>query len=265
MCEAEFAAYAMEVFLKRERRTRPLQQGDEGRFWKTERMVELATRTEDWNWQRPPLVGSDLTKDGDSQLTDYDFHLRPDCAYWLSLQAFNDDYVLHVHQHTFVIDHTITCPYLTIEFKRDGTEVQVAFNQVAAAAALALYNRYSLRNKSLYLAKRNWEKHHVSPLKHYGLTFTGAKYTVWCIRAQLTSEYQWNGCIMEEVYGGSCISATSVRDLFDWINEIHCWGLTEHGPGCQNDVKLSMRAGESASGIRVSDIMPAEPREGTES
>ena len=61
---------------------------------------------------------------------------------------------------------------------------------------------------------------------------------------------------MERVYLGNCLSASSVRNLIDWINETHCWGLTVHGPECQNDIRLSMRARESSSGIIVSDIAP---------
>ena len=60
---------------------------------------------------------------------------------------------------------------------------------------------------------------------------------------------------MERVYLGACLTASSVRNLIDWINEIHCWGLTVHGPECQNDIKLSLKARESSSGIRVSDVV----------
>ena len=255
-CEAEYASFARETILKRERRTRDLQQGDEGRCWKTDRMIELVAKPTTNSWKRPPLIGKQHERMADTLFTDYDFDLRPDCAYWLSLQAFSLECMHHVEENTFVVNETVTCPYLTVEFKRDDTEEQVAFNQVAAAAALALYNRFRLRKKSLDLAKQNWDPQHVKPLKHYGLTFTGYRYAVWCIKAQLTKKYEWSGCLMERVYLGNCRSANSLRDLIDWINEIHCWGLTVHGPECQNDVKLSMRARESSLGFRVSDIAP---------
>lgn len=256
LCEAEFASYAREMILKRERRTRDLQQSDEGRPWKTERMIELVAKSTTASWNRPPLVGKEYARLGDTPSTEYDFDLRPDCAYWLSLQAFALEYMLHVQEHTLVVNETITCPYPTIGFKRDDSEVQVALNQVAAATALALYNRFLLRKESLDAAKQDWDPSHVKPLKHYGITFTSYRYTVWCIRVQLTNKYEWSGCLMERVYLGNCLSASSLRNLIDWINEIHCWGLTVHGPECQNDIKLSMRARESSLGIRVSDIAP---------
>ena len=264
LCEAEFAAFARETLLKRERRAQGAQQAIEGRCWKTERLIELVAKPITDRWRRPPIVGREYAKLDDKSHTDYGFDLRPDCAYWLSLQAFSPNYKAHVPEHVHVVYKTITCPYLTIEFKRDDVEDQAAFNQVAAAAALALYNRYLLRRRSLDLAKQKWDQQHLEPLKHYGITFTGSSYSIWCIRAGLTNRYYWNGCYMERVFYGDCELAESVRDLIDWINEIHCWGLTVHGPECQKDVKVSMKAMESSTGVRVSDILPLVSRDDIE-
>ena len=256
LCEAEFASYARETILKRDRRVLNLLQSDGQRCWRTERMIELVAKPTVETWECPPLVDKEYAKIGDTPMTDYEFDLRPDCAYWLSLQAFDPDYMFQVEEHTFVMNETITCPYLTIEFKKDDSEERVAVNQVAAAAALALYNRFQLRKRSIEISKQRWDQERVEPLKHYGMTFMGYRYSVWCIRVQLTKKFEWNGCHMERVHLGNCLSATGVRDLIDWVNEIHCWGLTMHGPECQNDIKLSMKAHESTSGFRVSDIGP---------
>ena len=264
LCEAEFAAFARETLLKRERRAQGTPQAIEGRCWKTERLIELVAKPITHLWRRPPLVGREYAKLDDKSYTDYGFDLRPDCAYWLSLQAFSPDYKVHVQEHIHVVHDTITCPYLTIEFKRDDVEDQAAFNQVAAAAALALYNRYLLRRRSLDLAKQKWDQQHLKHLKHYGITFTGSSYSIWCIHAVLTNRYYWNGCHMERVFLGNCERAISVRDLIDWINEIHCWGLTVHGPECQKDVKVSLKAMESSTGLRVSDIASLVSRDDIE-
>jgi len=255
LCEAEFASYAREMLLKRERRIRVREQDNHERGWRAERMIELVAKPgTDGPWIRPPLVEDQSVNLGDTPYTDYGFDLRPDCAYWLSLQAFSPEYKSYVGEHTLVLKDTITCPYLTIEFKRDNSEQQAALNQIAAASALALYNRFLLRKSSLELRKQKWDQQHLKPLKHYGITFTGSQYSVWCIRVQVTKKYQWSGCVMERVCQGTCRVPHGVRDLIDWINEIHCWGLTVNGPECQNDVKSSIRAKESSSGIRVSEF-----------
>lgn len=255
LCEAEFASYAREKLLKREDRIRFREQDDHRRGWRAERMIELVAKPDpDGAWIPPPLVGNHFVSLGDSSYTNYGFDLRPDCAYWLSLQAFSPAYKSYVGEHTFVLKDTITCPYLTIEFKRDNSGHQVAVNQVAAASALALYSRFLLRKNSLELRKQKWDLQHVEPLKHYGITFMGPQYNVWCTRVQVTKKFQWNGCATERVCQGNCRIAHGVRDLIDWINEIHCWGLTINGPECQNDVKSSIRAMESSSGIRVSEF-----------
>ena len=254
LCEAEFASYARETIFKRESRIEDTTV--DSRRWKTERLIELVCKTTSYLWQCPPLVGREYARMENKSFMDYDFDLRPDCSYWLSLQAFSPEYKVHVQEHTLVMYDTITCPYLTVEFKKDGSGDQAAFNQVAGAAAIALYNRFLLRKESLELAKQKWDPQHVKALKHYGITFIGPLYNVWCIQAVLTSRYCWSGCHMERVFLGDCRHAKSVRDLIDWVNEIHCWGLTIHGPECQKDIKLSIRATESSSGIRVSDTVP---------
>ena len=29
--------------------------------------------------------------------------------------------------------------------------------------------------------------------------------------------------------------------IIDWINEIHCWGLSTHGPSCQEDLETMIK------------------------
>lgn len=251
LCEAEFASYARETLLKRDRRVLDLDQEERKRVWIPERMIELVAKPTVNVWTRPPLVGKHA-KAGDTSYTNYEFDLRPDCAYWLSLQAFNPDYRTQVKEYVLVLNRTITCPYLTIEFKRDDSEEQVAWNQVAAAAALALYNRFQLRQEVLEALGQHWDMKQLQLLRHYGMTFTGSCYNIWIIWPQVTTKSKWSGCRMDRLFQGDCTTQAGVRDLIDWINEIHCWGLTTHGPECASDVKLSLKARESFSGFRVS-------------
>ena len=69
------------------------------------------------------------------------FDARPDCAYWLSLQAFSIEYATQIQEWAYMVNQRITCPYLMVELKKINSESLSAENQVAAAAALALYDR----------------------------------------------------------------------------------------------------------------------------
>lgn len=55
---------------------------------------------------------------------------------------------------------------------------------------------------------------------------------------------------MTRLVGADCTDEYGVRELVDWINEIHRWGLSEHGPGCERDIKAVLRLG----GVRTSDV-----------
>lgn len=250
LCEAEFAAYALEKFLRRDRRLGALSRKKEERLWHTIRVLELVAKPTETLWMAPPVLEQD-EKEG---YTNYDFDIRPDCAYWLSDQAFARNYKPLVNQHVFVSGQQakVTCPYLTIEFKKDECDISVARNQVAAATALFLYNRYELRRRSLELSGQEWSVELSKHLQQYGMTFTGSTYEVWWIEPLLTDEFKWDGCCMHRVWSGECTDADSVCDLIDWINEIHCWGLTVHGPQCELDVKACLAATQGRSRIGVS-------------
>ena len=47
------------------------------------------------------------------------------------------------------------------------------------------------------------------------------------------------------------MSRVGVKNFIKWVNEIHRWGLTVHGPGCERDVKVCMG---DRTGFRISDI-----------
>ncbi|KAL9116464.1 MAG: hypothetical protein Q9187_007011, partial [Circinaria calcarea] len=203
----------------------------------------VAIPDDDMLWQIPPVLEG-------RQGTDWSFDLRPDCSYWLSLRAFNPRYRGgHLRNAAYVVNNRITCPYFTVEFKRDGDGQSVAINQVAAAGSLALYNRYRLRNDALKASKRDCNSDHTGPLRHYALTFVGPLFDVWMLQvAPVGADGCWTGCTMRRLYGADCTDEYGVRDLVDWVNEIHRWGLSRHGPSCEQDIKTVLRVG----GVRTS-------------
>jgi hypothetical protein len=154
MCEAEFASFGKERLLKGELRTREL---PAVRKYRPERMIELVAKLNiNDNWTEPPMLFPGYSA------RVYKFDIRPDCAYWLSLQAFNRNWQSRIREYTFVVYRRVTCPYFTIEFKRDDSTPTEAENKVAAAGALALYNRYSLRSQHLQEEEKAGLRHYLS-------------------------------------------------------------------------------------------------------
>jgi hypothetical protein len=225
--EAEHATYAIETLLKREIRDAQL---PETRHWMAERMIQLVAKPEKL-WEQPPVLDKTVAH------RPYNFDIRPDCSYWISLQAFNPEYRETVGEYVSVRKDRILCPYLTIEFKKDDSTLRKARNQVAVASALALYNRWKLKKDRLDAAKKPWSERHEKVLKHYGITFTGRDFEFWCIEPTLDSQGYWMGCRMYRLAQHSCKLSIGVSRFVNWINEIHRWALTVHGPSCERDIK----------------------------
>jgi hypothetical protein len=230
--EAEHATYAIENLLKREIRSARL---PKARHWMAERMIQLIAKPEKL-WEQPPVL------DRTVPYKPYNFDIRPDCSYWTSLQAFNPAYRKTVGEYVSIRKNRILCPYLTIEFKKDDSTLRKARNQVAVASALALYNRWKLKKDRLDAVKKPWSERHEKVLKHYGLTFTGGDYEFWCIEPTLDSQGSWSGCRMYRLAQNDCESSEGVSSFVNWVNEIHRWGLTVHGPSCERDIKCCINS-----------------------
>lgn len=249
LCEEEHASFAKENIFKRERRSVNV---PEDRQWRAERMLQLvAAPNNDMHWQIPPVLEG-------RQGVDWSFDLRPDCSYWLSLRGFNPSYRVQVRNATYVIKRWITCPYFTVEFKRDGESQSVAIAQVAAAGSLALYNRYQLRKDALTACKRDWNSDDIAPLRHYAITFVGPEFDIWILQvAPVGADGCWTGCTMKKLYGSECTDTHGANDLLSWTNEIHRWGLSKHGPSCEQDIKTVLRG----EGVRTSAVQGLEERQ----
>ncbi|KAK4551650.1 hypothetical protein LTR86_011024 [Recurvomyces mirabilis] len=238
LCEDEFATYAKEKFFMGERR----EVGPpEDRQWRAERMLQMRPPDGDPKWLAPPSILP--CADG---VDDYSWVLRPDCAYWLSMRGFNPDYVDEVGGCCFVYRDWVTCPYLTIEFKRDEWASCAAQNQVCAAGSLALYNRYLLHIKAtgddLPTTVDVTPPASTSWLRHYAITFEGPAFYIWVLRTKLDSGGAWAGCEMSRLSHGSCTEVPQVDRFVQWLSSIHRWGLTDHASSCQRDVKQILSA-----------------------
>ena len=250
LCEAEFATYAKEKLLKRDDFADDRETDD--REWRAERFVELVTKPESTGtWVAPPII-ENLESTTLSSSSDFSFDVRPDCSYWLGMKAFSQTYRDDVPRWIHTIYDEFISPYLTVEFKRDLDAEFVSKNQVAAASSLALHNRFRLREKRFSVMQKPWTKEDIMDIKHYGMTMQGYKYKIWCITPTLSEADKWAGCEVKVVGCGKCNKPYGVRRFIDWINEIHYWGLTVHGPHCQDDAKYILS--KTSKGIRPSDI-----------
>ena len=232
LCEAEYASFAKENLLKREPREDILDNTKNAsqRFRRAERMLEFVRKPDRGiEWETPPLCSSlDV-----QEYPTYNFDVRPDCSYWVSLHAISSRYAEQVESFLHVAQGRMICPYLTVEFKRDDNSFEKAMEQAATFGALALYNRYRLRNLAV---SDGWTHEQDCQLRHYVLTITKSRYKLWCIRPNL-KDGKWNGCDMKKIFVASLESERGVKSFVDWLNEVHRWGLNNHIESCERDIK----------------------------
>ncbi|KAI1161586.1 hypothetical protein F5B18DRAFT_627448 [Nemania serpens] len=228
----EYATLAKEIFLLRERRSANV---SPDRRWRVERMLQLACPpVENGHWRVPPILNSNAARNFEAK---WSWDIRPDCTYWLSLKGFNQEYRCQIPNCAFVQDY-ITCPYFTVEFKQDGQSESVTERRVAAAGSLALFNRWYLYSEA---CKANPSLPDNTPhIRHYALTYLGPKFVFWIIQPTLKGS-QWDGCTITRLFGADCTDEFGVRQLIDWINEIHRWGLSEYGPRCEGDMRAILK------------------------
>lgn len=106
-------------------------------------------------------------------------------------------------------------PYFFIEFKKDDKDSQCAENQIAAAASMALHNRFNLRIRRMEKSQKPFHTLNVSNLRVYAITFRASEYTVWCVKPKFdTDTFRWAGCDMTRIWEGTCTVAVGVRSKF---------------------------------------------------
>lgn len=249
LCKAEFATFGKDCFFRGQRWAVRVA---EDSLLRAERMVQPVSLPDDDTWQAPPV----LLSEEDAGLGNaavgaaWAGDVRPDCSYWLSLRGFNYEYSFQLQTVTYAKSNAL-CPYLTIEFKRDGEPRDVAIAHVAAAGAIALYNRFRLYRSAVVSQNDQWVSVPVDDLRHYGTTFVGSQYIVWVLRVRVDASAEWDGCVMERLVTADCSQHwVAARELARWINEIHRWGLMVHGLECKDEIKAVLRG----TGVRTSDL-----------
>ncbi|KAF2842628.1 hypothetical protein M501DRAFT_925368 [Patellaria atrata CBS 101060] len=238
--EAEHSAYALKDIFRDEPKHPwlPEEAGDQCLL--PIRLLQLIRIPPQEQWEAPPLITPPKKR--------YDWDIRPDCAYHVSLQAFQSGFRPSVRNHVSVVQKRAFSPYLTIEFKKDEKTLEHARHQVAVHSAIALYNRYRLKSCALHcalqMAGRPWSEDDKAHMRHYGITFTGSIWNLWYI-APNTFE-TWTGCSMSCIYSGDCAILSGVQQLAAVINDVHFWGMMVHGQSCKADITAKIRSDPDA-------------------
>ncbi|KAI0184628.1 hypothetical protein EV127DRAFT_443806 [Xylaria flabelliformis] len=250
--DAQYSRYALRI-LFREEQQHPMLGGER---WVPYSTVELVWKPEG-EWASPPIL------DG-MHPRRYDWDYRTDVTYWTPSEAFEPEFRNIISTLTSEVHERGICPYLTIEFKKDDLEYEVAQCQVAVAAAMSLFNRYRLKCLTLEATGQQWSNEDKSQMRHYGITFKGSKWKMWCIRPKRIQK--WDGCKMEVIHHDDCYRCLGVSRLIRFINDIHYWGLAVHGQSCKDDLLALYKARlearkqkrEEAMDVSVLDPSPAE-------
>jgi hypothetical protein len=101
-------------------------------------------------------------------------------SYWVTLSGYAD-YRGDLCEVVYVNEDAITCPYLTIEFKKHGQSDLQARAQAAGAVAVALYNRFLLKQRALRITKAAWAESDKNHMRHYVITFVGSQFRIWIL------------------------------------------------------------------------------------
>jgi len=152
----------------------------------------------------------------------------------------------------------VTCPYLTIEFKRDGdAEDQArARRQAIAAGALAVYNRWRTYVEAGRDASQDAARD-ATHIRHYAITFCSHICSLYILEMAgddaNDAEY-WHGCKMSRLAELDLRWQDEVRAFIEWINEIHRWGPTHHKIGCKINIKLILQR-EDVDTSHLADVL----------
>lgn len=201
----------------------------------------------------PPLQNDDQSKP-------FPFENKPDLAFWLPIGMFKRRNRQLVKDVFHVVPKAqVTAPYFTVEFKKDGEDLEAAVNQLAASAALALYNRVRLRARRhhSFNFRGAWQSAQFDDLVHYGIAFAADVAYVYKAVPQIrqsdsgseddleTSLAQvWAGCTLNLLLEIRIETPEDVVELRGWINEIQNWELRKYAGAFMLDVKGIMQADE---------------------
>ncbi|KAJ3552840.1 hypothetical protein NPX13_g11021 [Xylaria arbuscula] len=195
----------------------------------------------DSTWKAPPCLSRSILP-----LALYEWDIKPDCQYYISLRAFPKRSRMRLSTYIYVIHENRGCSaYLSIEFKKDNEPDEKARSQVAVASALALYNRWVLKDKAIKYDGRRWDENDKSQMRHFSITALGNH---WEIRETTPTSFdKWTGCTMRSLQRGQVNIEDHAYEILSALNDIHAWGLMVHG----RSVVADFERVDTAKGVKT--------------
>ena len=211
-----------------------------------------ATNIEHAEWREPPNWRYQSSK-----------ALSPfACTFWLSIPAFAEDLCICLDHYTCVLGGTMILPYLTVKFRKEHEQIDETRHRAACMSIPALFNRrhlYMRTHKGIPAAagKRDYPF-----CCHFMIIFDNARYEGWEITADKDGKWTDESCTMKRIFLSTLYTAGSVKDLYTWICEIHCWGATKYGPACMEEIRTFLMA-SSLKQTSKGELIAEENQQGT--
>lgn len=189
------------------------------------------------HWETPP-----------ESLSKYTTLAQPfSCNFWLTVQALNQDVRAHLKNYTCVLGGRLVLPYLTVDFRSDLEKFHEARRRAACNANQALYNRWSL-----YMKTRNGCSGAARTLNkalhcHFMIIFDDRDAECWQLTPDQDKEWTGKGCTMKQISSASLLVPDDLKELHEWINEIHYWAATKYGPACAEEIRTRLQVGNATN------------------
>ena len=106
------------------------------------------------------------------------------------IASFEIKYVGFIGTYTLVLHNVIICTYFTVELKPDVDANEIAENKIAAAGAVALYNRFQIFVQATGRLTPELRDRKFRSAKHYGLKLRAHRYEIYRITPK-RHDYAW--------------------------------------------------------------------------
>jgi hypothetical protein len=169
------------------------------------------------------------------------------CTFWLCLRVFDPPIRKFLNSYTYDLGGRVVFPYLTVDFRHKDEQLYETRYRAARLGTQALLSRHRvfLETRDLVGAAAAGARDDAIH-RHFVIIFDAASYEGWQITVD-DGEGKWmgnNGCAMSRIFDASLLKAECVKDLYEWMREIHCWGVGKYGPGCGEEIWKCLRAAQ---------------------
>lgn len=163
------------------------------------------------------------------------------CTFWLSMQFCDQDSRKYLRGSTCVLGGKLVFPYLTVDFRKDQEHIDDARRRAACNGAQVLFNRHRLYAKTREMTQGAKRVQDNAIHRHFMIVFDDTDYEGWQITADKDNGWSGKGCTMRRIFYSTLLDAESVKDLYGWIHEIHCWAATQYGPACIEEIRTCLQ------------------------